>query len=551
MRVKLRPDTHYAPVPQGLYVARGGREFVLAGPPALYELVDGLLGPLTEGADLDQLTAATGDPAARPVLAHVLGRLLHQDVLLDLDALTVPAPDPQTAAEYADVLAHLETRSVDPYRDFAVLRATTVIVLGTGPAARTAVRTLCAAGVTDLPAQDADGPALTLRSAADWAVTVHTEDRYALLGDGSEPAALTGRIAAWLDARPHEAAPTPLSATLAGSLAAHTALDRLLGGPGRPGPLLIHGPHLTTSQLPPPPARTGPEWTVLAEPPRSAEPSDVDDTADAPERPGTAERPDTAVPDAAAILGTLAPLTAPWTGLVVPGDDGPLPQLPVSLATVRPLGGNLLAAWGRTRAAAVLGAVLHALRALADRDCPPGTQHPTYSVPAAGSSPTRFLLDGALRLLLPALAAPASVAWEELDSARQRSMWSVLDEWFHRDTTLTVRRLDGTDWQLAEVTDTTGELRAAAWGDNRSAALEAALTAAVAQAQADPETRARLAAAGPATPAEELTGAQAEAALMQLTARLAAHGHTLRAVVRTHDPVLGPLPTTAGRVWCA
>ncbi|MFG2824778.1 hypothetical protein ACGFX4_35770 [Kitasatospora sp. NPDC048365] len=535
MRVKLRPDTHYAPVPQGLYVARGGREFVLAGPPALYELVDGLLGPLTEGADLDRLTAATGDPAARPVLAHVLGRLLRQDVLIDLDALTVPAPDPRTSAEYADVLAHLETRSADPYRDFAVLLAATVTVLGAGPATRTAVRTLCSSGVTDLPAQDADGPALTLRSAG-WAVTVHTEDRYALLGDGTEPGALTGRIAAWLDARPHEAAPTPLSATLAGSLAAHTALDRLLGGPGRPGPLLIHGPHLTTSQLPPLPARTGPEWTVLTEPPRSAEPSGVADTA---------------VPDAAAVLGTLAPLTAPWTGLVVPGDDGPLPQLPVSLATVRPLGGDLLAAWGRTRAAAVLGAVLHALRALADRDCPPGTQHPTYSVPAAGSSPTRFLLDGALRLLHPALAAPAPVAWEELDSARQRSMWSVLDEWFHRDTTLTVRRLDGTDWQLAEVTDTAGDLRAAAWGCDRSTALEAALTAAVAQAQADPETRARLAAAGPATPAEELTGAQAEAALAQLTARLAAHSHALRAVVRTHDPVLGPLPATAGRVWCA
>ncbi|MFE4972629.1 hypothetical protein ACFRAR_10955 [Kitasatospora sp. NPDC056651] len=551
MRVKLRPDTHYAPVPQGLYVARGGREFVLAGPPALHELIDGLLGPLTEGADLDELAAATGDPAARPVLAHVLGRLLHQGVLLDLDALTVPAPDPRTAAEYADVLAHLETRSTDPYRDFAALRAATVTVLGSGPAARTAVRTLRGAGVTDLPAGGAERPALTLRRADGGTVTVHTDERYALLGDGGEPAALTERIAAWLDARPHEAAPTPLSATLAGSLAAHTTLDRLLGGPGGPGPLLIHGPHLTTSRLPALPERPAPEWATaewdaLARPPRGTAPD-----ADAPDADASnSGAPDTETPDAAAVLGTLTPLTAPWTGLVVPGDDGPLPQLPVSLATVRPLGGDPLAAWGRTRAAAVLDAVLQALRALAATGHPPGA-HPADAVPAAGSSPTRFLLDGALRLLRPALAAPAPVAWEDLDNARQRSMWSVLDEWFHRDTTLTVRRLDGTGWQLAEAADATGELRAAAWGEDRSTALEAALTAAAAQAQADPGTRARLVAAGAATPVEQLTAARADAALARLAEHLAERVGTLRAAVRHHDPVLGPLPATAGRVWCA
>ncbi|WP_037914263.1 hypothetical protein [Actinacidiphila yeochonensis] len=548
MRVRLRPDTHYAPVPQGLYVAQGGRDFVLAGPPALHELVDGLLGPLTAGADLDELTAATGDPAARPVLAHVLGQLLQQGALLDLDALTVPAPDPRTAAEYADVLAHLESRSADPYRDFAALRAATVTVLGAGtdPATRTAVRTLRGAGVDDLPGGEAERTALTLRSAG-WTVTVHTDDRYALIGDGTEPAALTGRIAAWLDARPHEAAPTPLSATLAGSLAAHTALDRLLGGPGRPGPLLIHGQQLTTRQLPALPARTAPEWSALAGLPGA----DGAPAADAASSPlGAAADAGAVPPDAAAVLGTLTPLTAPWTGLVVPGDDGPLPQLPVSLATVRPIGGDLLAGWGRTRAAAVLDAVLQALRVLAGRDRPSGPC-PAGAVPAAGSTPTRFLLDGALRLPQAALTAPSPVAWEDLDSARQRSMWSVLDEWFHRDTTLTVRRLDGTGWCLAEVADTTGELRAAAWGADRSAALEAALTAAAAQAQADPGIRARLAAAGPATSVEHLTGDQAGAALTSLARHLADRGGTLRAVVRTHDPVLGPLPATAGRVWCA
>ncbi|MFB7945461.1 hypothetical protein ACFC6L_11105 [Kitasatospora phosalacinea] len=294
MRVKLRPGTHFAPVRQGVYVTKGGESFVLAGPPVLYTVLDSRLAELTDGTDVDALVAAFGDESARPVLDRVLRALLDRDVLLDLDALSTPAPDPATAARHAETLAYLEAHSPDPYRDFARLRAAKVRVLGGGPAAETAARSLRRHGVTDTSVS-ADGTGGSEAAVADWtvlvtdhehpsdppatlppgtrAVTVHAGPRVAVVAepDGTtDPAALEAavrRAEAWTADDPEAPAPRPLSAVLAGALAARAVLAALTGiDPAPRKATVIHGHQLRTARIPLPetPAEATAETTAAA-----------------------------------------------------------------------------------------------------------------------------------------------------------------------------------------------------------------------------------------------------------------------------------------------
>jgi hypothetical protein len=123
MRVKLRPDAHCAPVPQGIHWSRGDRSFVLSGPPALFTVVDDQFGALLDGTSVDEMVAATGDERSRPVLEHIVRALLAQDVLIDLDAVAGPLPDRRSAEEHAALLCYLEANCAEPYRAFAAVRA--------------------------------------------------------------------------------------------------------------------------------------------------------------------------------------------------------------------------------------------------------------------------------------------------------------------------------------------------------------------------------------------------------------------------------------------
>ncbi|HWB35521.1 MAG TPA: hypothetical protein VHA75_05790, partial [Rugosimonospora sp.] len=267
MRVKLRAGTHFAPLPQGVYVAGAtGPAFVLTGPPVLYQVLDSQVGLLCAGTDTDALVAALGGEAARPVLDRVLRTLVDRDILLDLDGLGTPPPDGATADRYAEVLSYLEAHCAEPYKVFAQVQAATVAVLGGGPAAGVLERTLRRYGIgrvvvlpTGQPVpvrpdvvvllDDPDSPLDALaysRSRPDDAVTVVTaREAVALVGAGLVgPAgmagflALAGRAEGWAVVEPDLAAPRPLSAVLAGSLAAHAVLRHLIGGdlpPATPG----------------------------------------------------------------------------------------------------------------------------------------------------------------------------------------------------------------------------------------------------------------------------------------------------------------------------
>lgn len=466
MKVKLRPGTHLAPVSEGLYFARGDRSFVLKGPPALYEAVDNQLGNLTAGTDLDTLVRLTGGEAGRPVWRHVLSTLLSRDVLLDLDQLA-PVPGPDDTARFREVLSWLESQVADPYATFARIRNATVAVAGTdGPAMASLLRGLRQHGVGSvLPAGEAVAPDLVIQLdggpavGAAPAIQLRTSADFALVS-AAEPAVadlLAARIGQWQrsDADRGSSAPFPMSAVLAGSLAALSALRQLAGvaGAGHQA-TIVHGYSLQTDVV----------ELAAPVPVESAGPLEPD-----------------GVPDLQAQLNTGA-LTARWTGIVRLGRDLDLPQLPLALVTATLLDGFddvPVLGFGLTRGAAAVNAILAALRQL---------PVDTSAVAAAGISPTRWLLDGALRrhgaellthgqsqeLTRDGLGAPSSIC----------TVWGLLEEYFQLPIRLVGRTAPDTGWHLvsAEHRDT-GTVLASQWGQTAVGAAQLALFSTAARTQ--------------------------------------------------------------------
>jgi hypothetical protein len=582
MRVKLRPDAHYAPVPQGMYWSRAGRSFALAGPPALYQLVDGSLGRLSRGTSLDELVRDVGNEAARPILRRVLERLVREDILLDLDALTVPAPDPATAHRFGEVIAFLESHCRDPYRVFAKLRGASAAVAGGGPAAEVAARTLRSYGVQDVrhgerytpemrecritlviddvdaPLEPPPDPAAAGPAAAEGSlIPVYAGAGFALVGPPGAPGAhraeVRARIESWLDAGPDGPAPRPLSAVLAGSLAAHAALVLLTGVGERPqATTLVHGRLLRTRQLTISPAEIEPAdcWELIPDPLTQI---------------GDDEPAEGDAPSAAETQESVAAFSQPWIGPVGRGSDAELVQMPLSLATAELRDSRRrVAGWGENRAEATLDALLAAARELATRELAArelatrGTAGPeaagvSRAEGAAGASYAGWLLDGALRCLAKdavSRTSPDPVDRAGLADSAQRSLWSVCEDYFQRRLHAALYRFPGLDWCLAAAEDSDGELRACAWGPDAPAAMRAALAAAAAAAQADPDIRSLLADAGPATGlVERLPAAAVRSALRQVEKLLADEGRRLVAAARRADTVLGEMPLCCGLVW--
>jgi hypothetical protein len=336
---------------------------------------------------------------------------------------------------------------------------------GEGPARASLVRSLGEYGVgTVLAADDAISPDLVVQLEDGPAVPgtptiqIRTADDYALVS-AAPPAvteALAKRISRWqqTDEDRRSSAPFPMSAVLAGSLAAHSALHHLAGvRSAGPEATIVHGHSLQT---------------------------DIVELAG----PGRLEAQSPVEPDGVPDLGALdaGALTARWTGIVRLGRDLDLPQLPLALVSATLLEGPDEApvlGFGLTRSAAAVNAILAALRRL-----PTGPDE----VAAAGLTRTRWLLDGALRRLgaellaqLPgheltrdSLGAPSSIC----------TSWGLLEEYFQLPIRLVGRTAPDTGWHLVSVLHRdSGSVLASQWGQTAAGAAQLALFSAAARTQ--------------------------------------------------------------------
>jgi hypothetical protein len=564
VKVKLRPGTHIAPVPQGVYLSRAGQSFVLRGPAALYPLLDGQLGRLTTGTTVDELVAAVGAEAARPVFDHVVSVLLDRGMLFDVDS-GGQQPPPEEARRYADVLAYLEAQHADPYLAFARLRAATVLLLEQVPAPESLVRSLAACGLRTVRSPDVASTLTVVVTgyppATAWPDVVPPQSPVlpvfllpagALVGPvcarPAQYAAVTRaaeRMVAWQRAEPALAAPASTGMVLAGSLASRVAFEYLVAAdpPDRLA-TVVYGRLLESRRvaLPALPADDGIVPPLTADGWTEVDPDAV--LAEAEPTP----------PTAAEAHDRTGALTSQWTGLAGWHRDLDLPQLPMATATLdsRVAGpAGRVAGWGDNRAGAGVDAVLAFLRARCDATAPdaPG---PAAAVSAAGLTPGRFLVDGLLRLAAPEVLAavvPDKVDWADLPHRQVSALWSLLRDYFEIPAEVWLRTVPDLSWPLASVV-ADGAVLATQWGPGPASATQAALSAAVARVQ--------LGAGFPALPQDEPAGTWALAAVgpaavgrchRELRSWLSARTRTVSAVRLVADPVAGELPFPCGRVW--
>ncbi|MFD6888632.1 hypothetical protein [Streptomyces sp. NPDC059957] len=551
--IVARPDLHFAPVPNGVYVSGPRGRFVLSGSELLYAVTEGCMPLLESGATEDELVAAIGTEKSRPAVRHLIAKMREGGMLLDPALFTVPAPGTELRERFPEALARLESALDDPYAAFARLRAARVLLAGppeaTGPAARglrragayEVIETASLAayeaaheaahqgdpeaaqeaayegldavaemttGVTQHPAAVPDGvPLLTVALGGRVALTGP-----ALTGGGRDLvwAAFRDRALAWAKAEASEPASRPVADALAGALAGQLLFDTLTGT-AEPGTAhVVYGADLATD-----PVDIGGALHPAAAPGR---PSTLDE---APAQP---------MPDAEEALEAVGAVARRWTGLFTSAAGEDLPQMPLALRATEQRAGQsgALVGWAAHQETATVAAALAALRARSPR---PGT-------PAAGLTEEHWLLDGALRILAgdPALEQEPEAP---TDAEGARILAGLLAA--GRDPEVVALRLPGLDWRLARVT-LGGVPLGRGWGATPEEAVRTALCTALARVQAS----------GFGSVAELSTDALlfADSTVLgrlrkQLTAR-AGTGYRGRAV-RT-DPVLGPLPLWHGPV---
>jgi hypothetical protein len=575
VRLKLRPAVHYAPLANGVYLAGAGSPFVFQGSPALFRIADVCLPLLEDGADEDSLVAAL-DPRARPVVRKLLDALDTHGLLLRPEHLSVPEPDEATRHEYAEILAHLEAHSTDPYADFARLRKTRALLVGPCDAVLPAARGLWRAGVRALVLA-VDDPATAERTGRRLGVPVHAarvaeaaahqadavlsfteagvEDPFAtavlpatvmyvpvrlggplgqvgpvLPGSAAEPTAIAlwQRAGNWALQRRSEPPLRPASDALAGALAAELLFSAMTTGPVAPQ---AHAPQLHAPQAHAPQAHA-PQTRA----PQAHALQAHAFQAHALQGPGLTATPlslpAAPVTDAAGPAELVAAMTGTFLGPLAGETPYDLPQLPLALARMtavdlpdRPA----FVRWGDNQAEAALEAALEALRAVVTSTEPEG-------VAAAGIDETRALLDGALRLL----AERAATAGEALDPGTlpewPASLRRTLADYELTPFEVELAALPGVDWRLARLRHPDGRPLSAAWGPDTVTALTHALGEALTQVQAGVPAVLGTAAL---TTADQPT-------LDTLRRQLAPYGPTARRAAP--DPLLGALPLWHGSV---
>ncbi|MEU1316174.1 hypothetical protein [Streptomyces tibetensis] len=555
MRLKLRPAVHYAPLANGVYLAGAGAPFVFQGSPALFRIADVCLPLLEDGADEDVLVEALG-PRARPVVRKLLDALDAHGLLLRPEQLSAPEPDEATRHEFAEILAHLEAHSTDPYADFARLRKTRTVLAGPCDAVLPAARGLWRAGVRELVLA-VDDPAAAELTGGRLGVPVH-ETRVAeeaarhadavvsftqagaeypvaadalpatvtyvpvrlggplgqvgpvLRGPDAEATsnALWRRAVNWAHHRRSEPPLRPASDALAGALAVELLLSALTTGPAAPK---AHAPqaHAPQVQAPQAHALQGPGLTAT---PLSLPAAPVAGTSDPVEL-------------VAAVTGTfLGPLAGE-----TPYD---LPQLPLALARTTAVdlpGRPAFVRWGDNQAEAALEAALEALRAMV-------TSTEPRSVAAAGADETRALLDGALRLLAERATPTQEIPDPGRLPERPASLWRTLVGYELTPFEAESAALPGVDWRLVRLRHPDGRPLSAAWGPDADTALTHALAEALTHVQAGV----------PATLGTAALTTADQPTLDTLCRQLARYGPTARRAAP--DPLLGALPLWHGSV---
>lgn len=513
MRIRLRPGVHYAPVREGVYVGGPRTHFVIRGPRALYQVLDVLIPLLEDGTTEEEAVGALAGTAAPGLVRQVLAALRDKGLFLDLARLSEPEPDEQTRRRHAGALCDLETDSEDPYAAFARLRASRVLLAGPATAVLPAARGLLRAGVTRLllavpePAAAralADRePGVEVAALADGKIATGVPDadaamyaspdaglldlQRAELADGcpTVPVLTGGAVvvvgppvrgaldaAAWpvLCARAQrwqadgELAPValPVGEALAGALAGR-AIFRALTDTEREGEShLIYGGTLSADAVAIAPA--GP---------------DQDTTHDLAEiAADQAPAPDDT-------LAAVHAASARWLGTFAVGTPEDLPQMPVALVTAehRAAAGGEVLAWGADQRTATSAAGLACLREQAGMalEAPDAVR----AVGAAGTTPARWLLDGALRLLGRYQRLESAPGYGDVADLRARQLWRAIEDYELVPVTLEVYAIGGIGWRLGRlVRGDTGETLARAWGPDGPQAIQAALGTGVARLQA-------------------------------------------------------------------
>ena len=581
--LRLRPGVHYAPIEDGVYFSSARATFVMRGPARLFRVVDVCLPLMEDGADLNDLVAALGTPAAWPVVTRLAEALDSRGLVLHLDQLQVPEPAPAERERFPETLAYLETFRDDPYGDFRRIRKARVLLAGPADALGPAARGLVRAGVgqvliaTDEPDRLAGlasrhpevrlmlpksgGPQSLITTARPHAAVIFSGDSFpfealhqlpldcvvvpvrlgkdvAVVGPATSRAdngrgidELWARAAQWCRLDGDDLLVRPSGDLLAGALAGQATIDALVGlNPGRVH--VVHGPDLSSDSITP----------TLAAGSAYDQPTEFRDGVPVP----SAERP----------TSWTASVSGRWTGLFglnVPGD---LPQMPLALTFAEGrtqfFEGRALG-FGPDQETSTSEAGLDALRqhcAVVERT-DPGPCLGQSAVAAAAVDRARWLLDGALRLLARVPAEHHPVEWLGLDDGAARRMARALEEHELTPIRLGRRQVPGFGWTLVSVADRrSGALLGGGWGPTPAVASLAALSAAMATQQVrrtvDPGYGARAAEPGFLAHLHE---PYVDDLAAQVGGWLHAGSRRLRGRRLARDPVTGPLAAWCGTVW--
>lgn len=551
--VRLRPGMHYAPIEGGVYFTGARASFVVKGPAALFRLVDTCVPLLEDGTQVDALVEAVGVSAARPLIMRLLEAFEARGLLLHLDQLSVAEPAPAERERFPETLSYLEAHCEDPYAVFRRVRAGRVLVSGPAEALGPAVRGVVRSGFGEVVAHTAEPERLAalasrhphvrllLSTGEDTlpvagrpphVAVIFAEDTVpcevigrlpascivvparlgkdlAIVGPalarGRRPTlaaieAMWARAAQWCRADGGELLVRPSGDLLAGALAAHLALDSLVGQE-RERVYLVHGPDLVSETISPdlaapavglaaaadlgPGAHLGPGADLGPgedQGPVAGEAGDGGTTVFGPEHHRAAP---------AAPAEWLATVGAPWTGLLRVTVPGSLPQLPLALTIAEGRSCHFegrVVGFGPDQATSTTEAALQALRRHVDaglrRACPTaiGPQLET----AAGADETRALLDGALRLLAAAgdHRRSSELAWLGIDDVDGRRLWRALEEYEATPICVTDSQVAELGWHLVEVHHRHRPCRlGSGWGPTVAVAARAALSAALAGVQ--------------------------------------------------------------------
>ncbi|MEV1121698.1 hypothetical protein AB0I91_42140 [Actinosynnema sp. NPDC049800] len=329
--VRLRPIVHASPTDTGLHVRGWATAFTVRGGKGLWTVWQKLAGPLTAGVAPERLTVPDqAPPAVAAALKMIIDQLREHDLLVRVPASWDADGPPEHVARW------LESVAERPAPAWDALRASTVVVTGSGAVAAAARRALTATGLVVGPVEP--GPDLLLvcgahvvaaRCAADVGFVVAPGARGDVLADAE---AVAHRLAGSAGEVPE------VLAALVGSAAAHRLVCAVAGLPD-PAHEVVDAP----SDAPPRDPAHQSVFVARLDPLR------------ADYHPWlSAVRPTPPAGRIADVLGDpeLGPVPAP--------DTGDLPQVPVKLAV-----SGAVVGYGTTERSARLDAVVRAAHRLA------------------------------------------------------------------------------------------------------------------------------------------------------------------------------------------